>query len=159
MGEDKYSRRAVEVRRRQSQAAGTLSQQFSSTSPTCNSLQRPNNSQFSSTSPTCNSLQRPNNSQFSSISPTTHKTNYATQRSALLQPGGRGGAMAKPTLSSDPSIPIGPGLQLVRLAGRGFGQMIVWPAHAVRVCVWEGGCRCDFHSERRDFASENESLG
>jgi len=65
--------------------------------------------------------------------------------------------MAKPTSSSDPSIPIGPGLHVVRLSGRGFGQMIVWPAHAARVWVWEGGCRCGFHSERRDFASENET--
>ena len=65
--------------------------------------------------------------------------------------------MAKPASSSDPSIPIGPGLHVVRLSGRDFGQRIVWPAHAARVCVWEGGCRCGFHSERRDFASENET--
>ena len=66
--------------------------------------------------------------------------------------------MAKPTSSSNPSIPIGPGLHVVCLSGRGFGQTLVWAAHAARVWVWEGGCRCGFHSERRDFASENELL-
>ena len=75
-----------------------------------------------------------------------------------MQPGARGGAMAKVTSSSDPSIPIGPVLHVVRLSGRGFGQTPVWPAHVARVCVWEGGSRCGFHSELRDSASENESL-
>ena len=65
--------------------------------------------------------------------------------------------MAKPMSLSNPSIPIGPGLHVVCLSGWDFGQMPVWPAHATRVWVWEGGCRCGFHSERRDFASENET--
>ena len=37
--------------------------------------------------------------------------------------------MAKLTSSSDPSIPIGPGLHVVHLSGRGFGQTPVWPTH------------------------------
>ena len=37
--------------------------------------------------------------------------------------------MVKLTSSSDPSIPIGPGLHVIRLSGRGFGQTLVWPAH------------------------------
>ena len=65
--------------------------------------------------------------------------------------------MAKLTSSSDPSIPIGPGLHVVRLSGWGFGQTPVWPTHAARVWVWEGGSRCGFHSELRDSASENET--
>ena len=65
--------------------------------------------------------------------------------------------MAKPTSSSNPSIPIGPGLHVVRPSGRGFGQTPVWPAHAARVWVWKGGSRCSFHSELRDSASENET--
>ena len=41
--------------------------------------------------------------------------------------------MAKSTSLSDPSIPIGPALHVVRLSGRCFSQTLVWPAHAVRV--------------------------
>ena len=66
--------------------------------------------------------------------------------------------MAKPTSSSNPSVPIGPGLHVVCLSGRGFSQALVWPAHATRVWVWKGGSRCGFHSELRDSASENKSL-
>ena len=65
--------------------------------------------------------------------------------------------MAKPTSLSDPRIPIGPALHVVHLSGRGFSQTLVRPAHAARVWVWEGGWWRSFHSERRDFASENET--
>ena len=65
--------------------------------------------------------------------------------------------MAKPTSSSDPSIPIGPALHVVRPSGRRFGQTPVWLAHTACVWVWKGGSRCGFHSELRDSASENET--
>ena len=76
---------------------------------------------------------------------------------SFIDHGARGGAMAKPTSLSDPSIPIGTALHVVRLSEQCFSQTLVWPAHATRVWVLEGGCRCGFHSERRDFASENET--
>ena len=77
--------------------------------------------------------------------------------------------MAKLTSLSDPSIPIGPGLHVVRLSGRGFGQTLVWLAHlgAKRTCftahVWFGvddgilkapvyllhGAHCNFASEMK----------
>ena len=79
-----------------------------------------------------NSLQRPNNSQFyldfsndlqNQLDPTLRIAPY------FIDHGARGGAMVKPTSSSDPSIPIGPGLHVVHLSGRGFGQTLVWPTH------------------------------
>ena len=48
--------------------------------------------------------------------------------------------MAKPTSSSDPSIPIGPALHVVRLSGLGFSQTPVWSAHATHVWPLAGGC-------------------
>ena len=161
MSEDQYSRRAVEVRRRQSQAAGILSQQFSSTSPTCNSVQRPNDSQFSSTSPTTHKTTR----QITSLQPpqllhnSNDSDNFQLGGPCFIQPGAWGGAMAKPTSSSDPNITIRPGLHVVRFSGWGLGQTPVWPTHAARVWVWEGGSRCGFHSELWDSASENETHG
>jgi len=44
----------------------------------------------------------------------------------FIDHGVRGGAMAKPTSLS---VPIGPGLHVVRLSGRGFGQTLVRTAH------------------------------
>ena len=58
----------------------------------------------------------------------------------FIEPGVRGGAISKPTSSSDPSIPIGPALHVVRLSGLGFSQTPVWSAHAAHVWPLAGGC-------------------
>ena len=59
-------------------------------------------------------------------------------------------------------MPIGPAFHVVRLSGLGFSQTPVWSAHAAHVRTLAGGWWCSFSvcpAERRDFASENESLG
>ena len=109
--------------------------------------------------PTDFSRLRPSFNQLPPTSSFRSTTKTTPLRIALyfIDPGARGGAMAKPTSLSDPSIPIGPAIHVVHISGRCFSQTLVWPTHATRVWVWEGGCRCGFHCERRDFASENET--